>query len=64
MCTRTCFNLVRATRQGPIGERVVLRWAIDSTFCIDVPSAARTDSLILQAYRCHAGSNQLWDIAR
>jgi hypothetical protein len=58
------FNLVRATHQGRVGERVVLRWAFDSTFCIDVPSAARTDGLILQAYRCHGGLNQLWDIAR
>ena len=61
------FNLVRATNQGPTGqhaERAVLRWAFDSTFCIDVPSAARTDGLILQAYRCHGGLNQLWDIAR
>lgn len=58
------FALVRAPTRGPSGERAVLRWAIDSTFCIDVPSGARTDGLILQAYRCHGGPNQLWDIAR
>jgi hypothetical protein len=61
------FNLVRATNRGPTGERTeraVLRWARDATFCIDVPGGARTDGLILEAYRCHGGPNQLWDITR
>jgi len=56
------FNLVRATNQGRTGERAALRWARDATFCIDVPSGAPTDGLILQAYRCHGGPNQLWDM--
>ena len=41
---------------------VTIRWAYDSAYCIDVPSGARIDSLILQAYPCHGGLNQRWTI--
>jgi len=66
LCTsqHATFLLIRASGQGPAGQRVALRWTYDPGLCIDVPGASRTDSLILQMYRCHGGPNQLWDIAR
>ena len=44
------------------GYRTTFRWAYDSAYCIDVPGGWSTDSLQLQAYPCHGGPNQRFDV--
>ncbi len=46
------------------GSRAALRWAYDSAYCVDVPSGLAWDSLALQLYTCHGGSNQTFDLTQ
>ena len=54
----TLENLVTSANS----TTATLRWAYDSAYCVDVPSGAAIDSLILQIYPCHGGQNQRWII--
>ena len=44
------------------GYRTTFRWAYDSAYCIDVPGGSSQDGLQLQAFPCHGGNNQRFDV--
>ena len=44
------------------GIRTGFRWAYDSAYCIDVPGGSSQDSLQLQAFPCHGGPVQVFDV--
>ena len=46
----------------PTGATAALRWGYDGAYCIDVPGGWSVDSLQLQAYPCHGGPNQTFDL--
>lgn len=58
------FRLHNEQRLSSTQSQAAIRWAYDSAFCIDVPGGSTTDSLNLQAYRCHGGANQRFELTQ